>query len=950
MTPNRDDDARVRWQRVEALVDALLDMPPAARAAFVEQASADDLALRREALSIVLAAEDADPLDHDAIAEVAASLITHGGQAGATDPVGLPDRIGPYRVVRVLGHGGMGTVYLAARDDGEFDQTVALKLVRRGLHHDPRAVRRFRDERQTLAALQHPEIARLLDGGVTDDGLPWFAMEYIDGVPIDRYCDERRLSIEQRLELFVRVCEATSHAHAQGVVHRDIKPNNILVLPDGTPKLLDFGIAKFAQAEAGLEAAQAATMMTRTGERLLTPEYASPEQVRGEAITSAADVYALGVLLFELLTGERPFRRRGRSPHELERATLEEEPSRPSAVVTRALTSDGATDPSRTERMSATRGSTPARLKQRLRGDLDCIVLQALRKEPERRYPDATLLAADIRRHLKGLPVMARGDSLSYRARVWTRRHRRTAVAGIVGMLIGVTTLASVAFRDWRGERWMDARGLIDDVSTDSRDARRYYEDGLRAFAAGQLADAVLMFRTALGVDSTFAMAAFYGATAAQLNEDYRTARDLLEHSFRHAVGGSDRERLTVLANYYAQTRSARLHDYADSLRVRFPSTALGSLWSANAAFLAGDWSRAIEHARDVIAYDSLSIRENRVPCHACEALTLIANALIQADDLTAAEEAANVAIHKMPRSAAAWRSLAYVQLIQGAQTDTAFRRAVELDPADVDYAVEWLADAHLRRGDFAAADAMLDTRRQTAPPARVERSLGLLIRSMLMQERWDEAMSLANEFRALQQPDSGIVMARHVAIVMLQTGRAHEAAALFDSVSRWTPGQNDVRLAASHRLWHLTHKASALAAAGDTTELAALADTIRALAPLSANGRDALLPHHIDGLRQVARGDDNAAIDAFRRAIYSWNRGYTRTNAELARALLRTGRPGEAVAALQPAFRGSLEVNNSYITHTALHRLLAQAWRAAGKPDSAAVHEAWVERATRRR
>jgi serine/threonine protein kinase/tetratricopeptide (TPR) repeat protein len=941
-----DDAARERWRRVEELVDGALDQPPEARAAWLSEACAGDQALGEEAARILAAGEGEGPLTRVRIADLASALVEACASGAEDTPPPAPERVGPYRVVRLIGHGGMGAVYLAERDDGEFRQTVALKVVRRGLHHDPRALRRFREERQTLAALQHPGIARLLDGGVTGDGLPYFAMERIDGQPIDRFCDERHLTIEERLELFVRVCDAAAHAHRQGIVHRDVKPSNLLVTPDGSPRLLDFGIAKLLQPDEEGDG----PAMTRTGERLLTPEYASPEQVRGLAVSPAADVYALGVLLFELLTGQHPFRWSGRTPHDLERATLEDEPSRPSTAVARTgpPTSPGGPDPEAIERAGALRRSTPGRLRQRLRGDLDGIVLQALRKEPERRYPTAAELGADVRRHLDGLPVRARGDSAAYRARVWARRHRKSVVAGAVGVAAGVATIAAFSLRgSGPADVWLEARGLVDSVSTRSPVARRYYEDGLRAYAHGQLGDAVRWFRAALDADSTFAMAAFYGSMAAQFNEDYLVARDLLDRSVRLAGGASERERLLVLTNESLVRRRPTLRAYADSLNARYQSTALGAYWSAYAAFLAGDWPRAVAEAERAVVLDSVALHQALLPCHACDALQLVANAYVMADSMEAAERAAGSALRILPGSVGAWRALAYVQFLRGAPTDSAYRRVVALDPDDSDWAVEWVADAGLRRGDFASADALLRSRASTAPPARVERSMGLLITSLRMQERWDEALTLAREYRSLPEGDAGIVMARHEAQVLLESGRPRASAALFDSISAWRPAPHDA--SSENRIWHQTHRADALSVAGDTVELAAIADTLRALVPFSGNGRDARLADHVDGLLLAARGDDEAAVEAFRRAVYSWNRGYTRTNLELARALLRLGRGAEAVAALQPALRGSLEVNNSYVTHTALHRVLAEAWRQAGSPDSAAAHDAWVARALAR-
>ena len=410
-----------RWKRIENLLDGVLDLDPAERAGYLTRECSDDPSLIKEVLSILDAGERGGSMLERRAVDVAAPMLV---ERKLQPPI--PARVGSYRIERVVGEGGMGTVYLAHRDDGEFDQRVALKVVRHGLHLDSRMVRRFRDERQILAALNHPGIARLLDGGITDDGLPFFAMDFVDGVPIDRYCDSRGSTVDERLELFARVCDAVAHAHGKQVVHRDIKPSNILVTDAGEARLLDFGIAKLLDSTSG------PADLTRRSERLLTPEYASPEQIRGEPVVVASDVYCLGVLLYELLTGQRPFTRIHRSVHELERAVLEEDPTIPSKVVRR--------DPRH----------------RQLKGDLDAIVLTAMHKDPAQRYASAAELGADVRRRIAGEPVIARRASSAYRVRRWARRHRVMLSSAIVGSLAGAGLILAVAMRrerDGTGDR-----------------------------------------------------------------------------------------------------------------------------------------------------------------------------------------------------------------------------------------------------------------------------------------------------------------------------------------------------------------------------------------------------------------------------------------------------------------------------------------------------------------
>ena len=345
------------------------------------------------------------------------------------------ERIGPYRIVRSLGEGGMGEVFLAERADEQFRQQVAIKLVRRGLLS--RHVRgRLKLERQILATLDHPNIARLFDGGTTDDGTPYIVMEYIDGQPIDVWCNQRKLDLEARLRLFQVVCSAVHRAHQNLIVHRDLKPSNILVTAEGAPKLLDFGIAKLLD-----ERQMMHTMaVTQADFRMMTPDHASPEQIRGEPITTASDIYVLGVLLYELLCGFKTFQLKGNRLADLERAICEEAPIPPSAVVEAAQ----ASPQSGVQEIAERRSASVAKLKRELRGDLDNIVLKAMRKEPERRYSSVEQFAADIERHLEGLPVIARADAWTYRTGKFVRRHALMLglAAAFMSVLIGfsVTT------------------------------------------------------------------------------------------------------------------------------------------------------------------------------------------------------------------------------------------------------------------------------------------------------------------------------------------------------------------------------------------------------------------------------------------------------------------------------------------------------------------------------
>jgi non-specific serine/threonine protein kinase/serine/threonine-protein kinase len=371
-----------RFQQVREILHAALDVPEAQRSVYVSSAAQGDDDLKREVESLLAAAAAAGDFLDEPVLE--------------TD-VQPESRIGAYRVTQQVGRGGMGTVYRAVRDDDQFQQEVAIKVVRRGMDTE-HLLARFRYERQLLAYLMHPNIARLLDGGALPDGRPYLVLEYVSGTPITDYCHERSLSLDQRLRLFRKVCAAVEHAHRNLIVHRDLKPANILIDGDGEPKLLDFGIATLMLPTLG----ELETRQTRAG-AMLTPEYASPEQVRGEPANTSTDVYSLGAILFEVLTGKRAQNFETLTPSEIERVVCMTDPPRPSDVV--------------------------PELRKQLRGDLDNIVLKALNRDPLRRYSSVEQLSEDLRRHMEALPVIARPDSMLYRASKFVARHRVSVIA-----------------------------------------------------------------------------------------------------------------------------------------------------------------------------------------------------------------------------------------------------------------------------------------------------------------------------------------------------------------------------------------------------------------------------------------------------------------------------------------------------------------------------------------
>jgi eukaryotic-like serine/threonine-protein kinase len=476
-----------RWQQIEDIFQTAVDLPTAERTAFLTEACAEDDVLRTQVdllLTQYMQAGDfieTPPLtaDLDWLATLAES-----------DPL-IGRRIGAYRLEREVGRGGMGAVYLGLRADNEFQKRVAIKLIKRGMDTDF-ILRRFRRERQILASLDHPHIARLLDGGTTEDGLPYFVMEYIEGQPLHSYCDSRRLTIAERLRLFLPICDAVNYAHQNLVIHRDIKPSNILITADGSPRLLDFGIAKLLNPDLLNDSLEP----TGTAMRLMTPEYASPEQVRGEAATPLSDVYSLGTLLYELLTGHRPYQFRSRALHDIARVVCEEEPERPSASLTRTdnLMLRGPADTAALEAIYQARSAGLETLRRELVGDLDAIVLKALRKDPHHRYQSVAEFGADLMRYLEGHPITITAD---FHDKLETRplHPGETETIGATVAILPLKLLSLSAQED-TGDKYLSI-GLADALITRLSNVRslavrptsailRYGDEYADPFAAGR--------------------------------------------------------------------------------------------------------------------------------------------------------------------------------------------------------------------------------------------------------------------------------------------------------------------------------------------------------------------------------------------------------------------------------------------------------------------------------
>ena len=534
-----------RWLRIKELFEAALEVRRVALPAWLDDRCAHDADLRRELETLIAAHDRAGAfIEAPAIATAGAADAVASATAPPVLPTMIGRRLGSYRITGELGRGGMGVVYLAERDDQAFHKQVAIKVLGGGGGH-PALAERFDAERRILASLEHPNIACLLDAGTDHGGTPFVVMEYVEGVAIDAYARGHRLSIRQRLELFCTVCDAVQYSHQRLVVHRDIKPGNILVTPEGVPKLLDFGIAKL------LDPLMADGQRTRTEFRALTPESASPEQVRGEPVTVSSDVYSLGVLLYRLLTDRSPYRRTPTTEAEIVRAVCEENPSKPSDVVAAGRT-DGGVDREPAGSAPSPAGSTASR--RELAGDLDLITIKALRKEAERRYTSVERLADDVRQYLRGDPVEAAPDSWRYRAGKFMRRHR-VGLAASAALL--VTMIAGAGATLWEARvarieraraerRFSDVRSLAKSVIFELHDAI--------APLPGSTAARELLIRRALS---------YLDSLAAEAGSDVSLQRELAEAYARigevqGGVGRANLGRATASLDSYRKSLALR--------------------------------------------------------------------------------------------------------------------------------------------------------------------------------------------------------------------------------------------------------------------------------------------------------------------------------------------------------------------------------------------------------
>ncbi len=745
-----------RWCRINELFHQAVQMPPDEREAYLVRACSDDEALLRELQDLLRHHEDPAPFLEDVslyerIQINPEELIDE--KDDQPDP--LLDRvIGPYRLERCIAAGGMGAVYVGVREDEFLRHAVAIKILHRT--PDPEELRRrFRVERQTLANLNHPNIARLQDAGVTPDGLPYIIMELIDGVPIDEYCDAHRLAVRERLRLFQRVCGAVHFAHQNLIVHRDLKPGNILVTPDGTPKLLDFGIAKAldpTRSDSG--ATQSVTLA-----QMLSIDYASPEQIRGAAVTIETDVYSLGVVLYELLVGARPYRVTSGHYEQMVRTICEDEPRRPSTAVRATTTHHASGDDAEvaTVESAAHRATTVERLSRDLRGDLDNIVMMAMRKEPRRRYGSVQQFAEDIDRYLNDHPVLARKDTFAYRTAKFVRRNQLSVAATMILIFGLIAATATVTVQSRLVARERDAAQHAEQVAAEeARHAR------IEASSANEVVEFLVDSLLISGPDPT--------------NEQVTAVRDLLErHTLRVRLQYEDQPHiranlLDALARVYMHLHdgaaaSALMNEALEVRRQHFGEESLEYALSMNSLgeldFMEARYEAAEKRFRVALRlHDALPPGVHTDVATMCNNLAVALRGLGRIDEAESLHERA-LELRRQehgdysPLVAESLNNLAGIHLMRS-ELDAARRRLADaldirratLGPAHplVAQSLHNLAAAHFRAGELQAAELLLSEAigiYETAPSTREEYARTLRSLAELHRIRGDTSRAL---------------------------------------------------------------------------------------------------------------------------------------------------------------------------------------------------------------
>jgi eukaryotic-like serine/threonine-protein kinase len=749
-----------RWKHIKQVFEEACLKQESERTGFLDVACASDSELRGEVESLLRSLTESgtflEPPDMDPEARTALDL-------NSDHYIGR--QVGTYRITKVLGYGGMGAVYEAVRDDGQFQKRVAIKLVRPAAY-SKELIERFQQERRALARLEHPNIATLVDGGTTDEGVPYFVMEFVDGIPLDEYCEEKKLSVADRLDLFRLVCAAVQYAHQNLLVHRDIKPGNILVTPNGTPKLLDFGIAKFLNEAHQTEPSE----VTRVGLRFITLEYASPEQIKGEPVTTTSDVYSLGVLLYKVLTGRSPYNFKTRLPHEMTRVVCEEQPPKPSTTSK--------------HRPSEMLQSIPSeKLRRQLAGDLDNIILKALQKEPHRRYSSVEQFAEDIRRHREGLPVLARPDTVRYRTAKFVQRHR--FAVGAAAVLI-IAILGGAAATLWQANKAKKEAAKAEQISNflqEMLSSADPAKSGKDVTVVQTLDRAVERVERELVLQPEVAASLLHtiGETYLGLGQYVQAERELKKSLFlRHQIFGSEHEEISTV-----------LHSLAFLEQLRGNQQGADSLYQQAIAMYKGSGaSLDIRYAAMLSDYSTL-LREMRLPDKALHfiqeateihkstggkdtkeyavLLTNLGGALQDTRQFRAADSVFRVALELMKEKlgenhidvAQAINNFAFVLLNENktAEAESLFRQSLDIrkkvlgeNHPEVALALSNLAGIVLKRNDFNEAEQLslkaLNLYRNTVNPdnLRLTSSLVFLGRIENMRGNGEKAERFLTE------------------------------------------------------------------------------------------------------------------------------------------------------------------------------------------------------------
>ncbi len=775
-----------RYSQVKSLFQLVLEQPPAHRPAFLERACGADRELYQQ-VRVLLQSDSTSESFLETPAVTPISKVLAEAAAEANEPT--PARIGPYAIHQLIGSGGMGAVYLASRADQSFTKQVAIKIIHKGMEND-RILQRFRRERQIIASLDHPNIARLLDGGATDDGRPYIVMEYVDGIPIDAWCDQQRLPTARRLALFLQICDAIHYAHQNLVIHRDIKPGNILVRPDGTVKLLDFGIAKLISSDRS----STPTEKTATSMRLMTPQYASPEQVKGDPVTTASDVYLLGIVLYELLTGHRPYDVKENNTLQAAQAFLQGEPPPPSEAILRTSHRNGPDGQQHVHRtpslVAAVRDGTPSLLRRKLAGDLDAILLRALRRNPTERYQSTAQLAADLRSYLQHQPVSAVPDSPAYRLRLFLQRNRAlsAAAAAAVFLLLAVAFLAGWIAWTSRQDHLL-AQNRLNEVHKLTNSLLTDVDRALSPVPGTAPARRIIAARTLEYLDNLSNQANLEPVLRRALAIGYRRAGNLLGGPNVLSLGD-----LATAQNAYRKSLSLLQSNIDDPASRAELASSLEAIAAAHSA--AGDPTVAIAPLRRAV-----EVRQTlTTPPDALVSTTQqLALALAAGPDPIEAQSLARKGLQLAAaltgpdaarHQAAANARLAEVLAATGERTQaiTAARTALQLrqqlasssptDPrpaADLAAALETLASLDSTAAPTLGAQALKIRRDQLAANPRNVQAHRALALSLLRLGLADEAI---DNFRQLATLNPAHLLAlRDLAGALEQTGSAHLAA-----------------------------------------------------------------------------------------------------------------------------------------------------------------------------